>query len=894
MSAKEAEPGANQQDTSTRREVPGSHVNHRCATTSVHERLGFAGTIRLRPAESGASHPSGATLTATAEGDDQVGVAFDQTLHQDPNSSPDVATSNPPPPGAWTDKLRVSDELGRGGMAVVMSAVDQDLHRELAVKVSHAGAGGSEGEKVRFVEEAQITAQLEHPNVVPVHELGIDPHGRPFFTMKLVRGQSLEAILKKRREGDPDTLARFGLRRLLDVFTSVCQAIEYAHARGVIHRDLKPANIMVGDFGEVLVMDWGVAKVVGKASVPSRRPDMPSDVETVRSGQGAHQTVSGTVLGTPSYMAPEQARGDRDVDERADIYALGAMLYELLCGRPPFEGHDALQVLTRVMTEPPIPPSKVGDPGKVPAVLEELALRLLEKSPAKRWVTIPQIRSQVQDYIEGIAVAYRPETFASQLGWIAGGLGVFLFVVWYLTGQSAAQMLSPRVALHTAGWFMLILVLAYPLWSFVRTSRVMRRKRDRFRTPSEAEVFVSGFLAHRRFTAAVAPLFQLAFLAEMVVWIAPGVLRERAGKLGLIDEPSSVRVLQDVVHRLHADASNALIIPFVMLFAYIYLQSTEVRFARSIDRFEPLLRRSAWEFIWPFALVVTIIGLVFGMDFVRWGLVRGVFEPLRYVEQQVFSVPIDVFQVIKTIVFQGTFLGGLLMLTLLLIYPFPEILAALRLRYQAVDQAYVRARRPYFLRSLSVFHAARTNALYGGTMIGCLTAMTVLADRDDTPVLEDALSILGPSAIGFAVFTVISSYLRGCLSQSPAVKSMLEARIQASRIEEVRARYRTATAATWATRLVQLLGPVLAIGLYLVWVGGEHPEGALADVVLPSTFKDLIAALPFGLLIPAVLIGDRLQKRLLRWRYGSVVEGDVYVTMQLDRAGIELEVPRKS
>lgn len=894
MSAKEPEPGASEKGGTTRPDAPGSHVSRRSAgTTSVRARLGFEGTVRLRPAAPASSEAPDATLGATAEGDDAVGVAFDQTLHQDPLSSPDLATSTPPPPGAWTDKLTVGEELGRGGMAVVLRATDRDLRRELAVKVSHAGAGGSEGEKVRFVEEAQITAQLEHPNVVPVHELGIDPDGRPFFTMKMVRGQSLEAILQKRREADPDTLARFGLRRLLDVFTSVCQAMEYAHARGVIHRDLKPANIMVGDFGEVLVMDWGVAKVLGQASVPSGRRDMPSDVETVRSQQGAHQTVSGTVLGTPSYMAPEQARGDTDVDERADIYALGAILYELLCGRPPFEGPDALRVLTRVMSEPPVPPSKVAGARKVPVVLEELALRLLEKSPAKRWVTIPQIRSQVQDYIEGIAVAYRPETFAGQLAWAAGGLGVFVFVVWYLTGQSAAQMLSPRVALHTAGWFMLILVLAYPLWSFVRTSRVMRRKRDRFRTPSEPEVFVSGFLAHRRFTAAVAPLFQLAFLAEMSVWIAPGVLRERAGKLGLVAEASSAGLLQDVVQRLHAEASNALIIPFVMLFAYIYLQSTEVRFARSIDRFEPLLRRSAWELVWPFALVVTILGLVFGMDFVRWGLARGVFEPLRYLDQQVLSAPIDVFQVVKTIVFQGTFLGGLLALTLLLIYPFPEILAALRLRYQAVDQAYVRARRPYFLRSLSVFHVARANALYGGTAIGCLTAMTVLAGRDDAPLLADALAILGPSLIGFATFAVISSYLRGCLSQSPAVKSMLEARIQASRIEEVRARYRTATAATWASRLVQLLGPVIAVGLYLVWVGGEHPEVALADVVVPSSFKDLIAALPFALLIPAVLVGDRLQKRLLRWRHGSVVEGDVYVTMQLDREGIETQGGRK-
>ena len=808
-----------------------------------------------------------------------MGVAFDQTLSAAP-----VGPSEPPLPssegrsGAWTDKLRVGEELGRGGMAVVLKAVDEDLRRELAVKVSSSGTEGSQGELMRFVEEAQITAQLEHPNVVPVHELGIDPQGRPFFTMKLVRGESLETILRKRRDGDPDTVARWGLRRLLDVFTSVCQAMEYAHARGVIHRDLKPANIMVGDFGEVLVMDWGVAKVRGRPSSRTPRIAMPSDVVTVRSMQGSHQTVSGTVLGTPSYMAPEQARGDVDeVDERADIYALGAILYELLCGRPPFEGTDALSVLTRVMTESPQPPSNVHRGAKVPPVLEELALRLLEKNPARRWVTIPQIRSQVQDYIEGIAVAYRPETLARQATWGVGALGVFVFVVWYLTGESAARMLSPRVALNTAGWFMLILLVAYPLWSFVRTSRAMRAARDRFRTPTEIEVFASGFLAHRRFTAAVAPIFQLAFLAEMTLWIAPSVLHARS---------NSAALLEQVVQRLQAESSNALIIPFVMLFAYIYLQATEVRFARSIDRFEPLLRRSAWEFIWPFALIVTIVGLVFGMDAVRWGLSHGLSDPFRYVHESVLSTHVDVFQVVKTLVFQGTFLGGLLAVTLLLIYPFPEILAALRLRYQAVDQAYVRARRHYFLRSLSVFHVARANALYGGTMIGCLTAMTVLADPDDQPVVADVLTILGPSLLGFAAFAFITSYLRGCLSQAPAVKSMLEARIRASRVEEVRARYRTAVAATWPSRLVQLLGPVFAIGIYLLWVGGDHPEGALADILRPSTFKDVVAALPWALLVPAVLLGDRLQKRLLRWRHGTIVDGDVYVTVQLDRGAV--------
>src|SRR6266540_5338842 len=154
-------------------------------------------------------------------------------------------------------------------MAQVLRGTDLKLGGDLALKVLPLPKSETPRPLLaRFAEEAQITAQLEHPNIVPVHDLGVDPDGRAYFSMKLIRGQSLQSILDKRRQNDAETLERFGLRRLLDVFLQVCQAIEYAHARGVIHRDLKPANIMVGDFGEVLVMDWGVAKLKGLAAAP--------------------------------------------------------------------------------------------------------------------------------------------------------------------------------------------------------------------------------------------------------------------------------------------------------------------------------------------------------------------------------------------------------------------------------------------------------------------------------------------------------------------------------------------------------------------------------------------------------------------------------------------------
>ena len=180
--------------------------------------------------------------------------------------------SAPPPANAeqlWSGRIRPGEEVGRGAMGYVIRGTDTKLQRDLALKVSPMPRDQLSRERLaRFVEEAQVTAQLEHPNVVPVHDIGVDPEGRVYFSMKLIRGQSLEAIFDERRAGDAETRSEFGLRRLLDVFLQVCQGVEYAHARGVIHRDLKPANIMVGDYGEVLVMDWGVAKLMDRIEPP--------------------------------------------------------------------------------------------------------------------------------------------------------------------------------------------------------------------------------------------------------------------------------------------------------------------------------------------------------------------------------------------------------------------------------------------------------------------------------------------------------------------------------------------------------------------------------------------------------------------------------------------------
>src|SRR5208283_4084803 len=274
----------------------------------------------------------------------------------------------------------IEGEIARGGMGTVLRAVDCDIRREVAVKylLDQTDAG----KKLRFIEEAQITGQLEHPNIVPIHELGVDGRKRLFFSMKMVRGRSLAQVLDELRQHAKQAEKEYSWRRLLNILVNACNALSYAHSRGVVHRDLKPANIMIGDFGEVYVMDWGLAKALKSGQVkqpapmavplsssqgvapplampvsPSLSPSRSSKVETSREAD-ADLTQEGAVLGTPVYMPPEQASGQvQAVDHRSDIYSLGAILYEMLTLQPPVEkGGGYLDVLMRVMqgqSEPP-------------------------------------------------------------------------------------------------------------------------------------------------------------------------------------------------------------------------------------------------------------------------------------------------------------------------------------------------------------------------------------------------------------------------------------------------------------------------------------------------------------------------------------------------------------
>ncbi|MBS0265757.1 MAG: tetratricopeptide repeat protein, partial [Planctomycetes bacterium] len=255
-----------------------------------------------------------------------------------------------PPPAETGNRYRIDGEIARGGMGVVLRGRDVDLGRDIAVKVLIDQFADCPEVMRRFIEEAQIGGQLQHPGVVPVYDFGRFGE-RPFFTMKLVKGQTLATILAKRSAPSAE------LPRLLGIALKICETMAYAHGKGVIHRDLKPANIMVGAFGEVQVMDWGLAKVLVKGTraeteptnSTSQPPDPtarrhPADSRDLTDSRGT-ETAAGSLLGTPAYMPPEQAQGDlAHLDRRADVFGLGAILCEILTGQPPFVGRSMAEV----------------------------------------------------------------------------------------------------------------------------------------------------------------------------------------------------------------------------------------------------------------------------------------------------------------------------------------------------------------------------------------------------------------------------------------------------------------------------------------------------------------------------------------------------------------------
>jgi eukaryotic-like serine/threonine-protein kinase len=299
-----------------------------------------------------------------------------------PRSERPASPSQPPGP-----RYKIGELLGAGGVGLVTSALDRTIGRTVAVKTLKQGRESEPNTSRRFIDEAHVTAQLEHPNIVPVYDMGWLPDGQPYYTMRIVKRQSLRDVLAR-----PDLKAQWPLIRLLGAFIQISRALSYAHARGILHYDIKPENVLLGDFGEVYLADWGLAKPMHDVTleIPSRREAAP-----VRTNG-----MSSATSGTPGYIAPEVLRHDVDIDARADIFSLGVVLYELLTGVHPFDvgaGPGAM-ILATIDRTPKRPRDLVPS---CPLLLEDLCLKMLSKGRSERPTSTDDVTVEVEAFLEG-------------------------------------------------------------------------------------------------------------------------------------------------------------------------------------------------------------------------------------------------------------------------------------------------------------------------------------------------------------------------------------------------------------------------------------------------------------------------------------------------------------
>jgi len=330
------------------------------------------------------------------QSDDAPTLAYPETTRPF-EPADDLSLPSPLPAGAeptLPDRYRVLGDIGRGGMGRVLDVQDEELRRTVAVKVL-IDAGRADAESLRrFVAEAQITAQLEHPGIVPLYDVGTTEEGFAFFVMRKVDGPSLATVLSGLRSGDPATRERWNDNRLLAAFVQVCHAVAYAHDHAVLHRDLKPDNIMLGAFGEVLVLDWGIAALFEAGGEATQRR---GDVERPE----APGTLAGITLGTPGYMSPEQAHSTAGLDARTDVWSLGAILYEILTRTLTYEGTPRAELLRRTVQGPPEDPRSRAPQRAIDEEIAGICMAALAADRGSRTGSAGELAAQVQAYLDG-------------------------------------------------------------------------------------------------------------------------------------------------------------------------------------------------------------------------------------------------------------------------------------------------------------------------------------------------------------------------------------------------------------------------------------------------------------------------------------------------------------
>lgn len=343
-----------------------------------------------------------------------------------------------PSQGEWDAKFLEVEPFTEGGGGVLYRATDAFLHRRVILKLLKPEHRNSPDVSRRFLREARVTALIQHPSTVPIYEMGRDPDGNPFFTMKEIRGESMNDIFRGVTARDR-SFDRFRPREvMIDLVIQVGQALAYAHTCGVVHRDIKPGNIMVGAFGEVMVMDWGVAKILdGEEEHQVEYRPVPSLV-----GDG-DSTEYGKIYGTPRYMAPEQARGHTNLDERVDIFSLGAVLYEALIHRPLVFGQNRDELLRKICEEPFVSPAKREPYRMVPPELDAIVMKALAKNPEERYQRMSDFVEDLQHFRRGQPVSVMPTTIRGRIQrWVKQNVTLKHAGIFLLAGALAGFILG--------------------------------------------------------------------------------------------------------------------------------------------------------------------------------------------------------------------------------------------------------------------------------------------------------------------------------------------------------------------------------------------------------------------------------------------------------------------
>lgn len=390
-------------------------------------------------------------------------ILFEEDLHEKPVSGrKNLMDGNP------EERYTAHKKLNEGGMKAIWEVDDHRTARKVAMALIQDARIASEDDIDSFLYEARLTANLQHPNIIPIYDIALDENGNPYFTMKALKGKTLGDIIKGLRNGNVEYATEYTRTRLLSIFLKVCNAIDYAHSKGVIHLDLKPSNVIVGDFGDVHVLDWGLSTLITHLGEYDGEPVSWHSMDDVSLEDG--QTLTrylensakrrerrNVVGGTPGYMSPEQAQGaPSDIDFQTDVYMLGALLYEMLTYHCPIIGDTVKEVLQKTVRGNFPPPGERAPERRIPVALSAIAMKSMQTEPTERYPTVAALIHDIHKYQDGFATSAENPTFITHAALLvrrhklaASLVAVSLAVIATVTAKSFASIKeSERIALN--------------------------------------------------------------------------------------------------------------------------------------------------------------------------------------------------------------------------------------------------------------------------------------------------------------------------------------------------------------------------------------------------------------------------------------------------------------